>query len=115
MKKPRRLKRVIINEEVIEYVFGNSKNYIVRNEIPEEASIHDMYRQPACQTFEMVFEHDDFEEVEEGERIPVLGIEIHEKYCVNCDNEMLWNREKEMQYCPMCDRKFETGRNIIRV
>ena len=67
MKKERNLKRITLGEEMLEYVLGNPKNYIVKNEFPDGAVIKDMYRKPASQTFEVVFQHDSWEEVEEGE------------------------------------------------
>jgi len=112
MNKERRLKRLVFQEEVLEYIIGTPRNYIVRNDIPEGASIHDMYKDRAKQSFEVVLQHDGWDEVGEGEIIPQLDIEVHERYCDRCDNEMVWNEKEEHQYCPVCNRSWHTGHNL---
>jgi hypothetical protein len=66
---PRRLKIVEVSNDVIVEIM----KFAVANRVPDDARAHSVFQNPQKNTFSVVVESSEYEEVAEGNMIPVEG------------------------------------------
>jgi len=103
----KRVKRLPVTDKFIHMVLENCENYYIDSGIPEGSNYRQMYKVHEEDCTYIEFQNDDWESVGVGEKVPVLDVEIREKFCNRCETEMMYDEDNEKQYCPRCARVFQ--------
>lgn len=93
----KRLRRVEIRGERIEDYFTGDMTVI--EALPDDSRLVDMWNDPRRQTYNLVFESEEFPVVAEGAEIPEADILVAER---RCNNVTHW-------VCPNCFETHENG------
>jgi NADH pyrophosphatase NudC (nudix superfamily) len=102
----KRVKRVPVTEEFISLLLENPQNYYIDSGIPEGSNFRQMYKVHEKDCTYIEFQNDNWEPVEVGQKVPILDVELREKFCSRCDTEMMYDEDEQNQYCPKCERMF---------
>jgi hypothetical protein len=79
--KSRRLKAVLISEEVLIQCFltqgdGDWTNKLICPELPDDVRVHSVYYDNMYMSFRIILEHESFDEVPEHMHVPVLDLKF---------------------------------------
>lgn len=95
--KEKRLQKVVIPSEAIEDFFRGDRMII--EGVPDDADLVETWDEPARQTYNFVFESDEFPVVPQGEEIPEVDITSVQRRC----------NSTRYFICPNCQNTIENG------